>query len=351
MRKAFEYLLIGQGLAGTSLAVHLQDLGASVAVMDDGRDQSSSRVAAGLYNPVTGRKMVKTWMADLLFPYLVDYYKRMEKLTGKEFLHERPIYRPFISVEEQNEWMGKSASPEFASFVEDVYQKKNIAGVQDPFGGVLLKQSGFLNIPAYLDAMQDYFRQQDTFIKETFRPEKLELTSEEAQYGEIRAKKVIFCEGTFGAANTFFGWLPFRPVKGELLEVSMDTTFPAIINRGVFVLEIRKGVFRTGSTYDNHHPDWLPSDKGRAQILEKLEQLLDNRPEVLRHYAGVRPATADRRPIAGWHPEHRTIGLFNGLGTKGVTLSPWFGKHLAGHFHEEKPLLGDVNISRYFSLY
>lgn len=351
MKKACEYLLIGQGLAGTSLGIHLMEAGADVLIMEDQRAESSSRVAAGLYNPVTGRKMVKTWMADTLFPYLENFYQRMESLTGQKFLHQRPIYRPFVSVEEQNEWMGKSASADFKDLVSRVATGPYLDHVNDPYGGILLEKAGFLDIPAYLDAMVAWFSSQHRLVSGTFSPDALHIRKEGVNIGEIEAKKIVFCDGTFAAGHTFFNWLPFRPVKGELLEVSLPVHFPAIVNRGVFVLELEDGLFRVGSTYNNREPDWQPSADGREYLLEKLSALVPVPAEVKRHYAGVRPATADRRPILGFHPEHETIALFNGLGTKGVSLSPWFGKHLSEHFLSGKPLLDEVNISRYFSLY
>ncbi len=351
MEKACDYLLIGQGLAGTSLAVHLLELGADVRIMDDRRRESSSRVAAGLYNPVTGRKMVKTWMADSLFPYLEEYYRHTERMTKASFLHSRPIYRPFLSVEEQNEWMGKSASADFEPYVAKVHTTSFLSGIEDPFGGVLLRQCGYLDIPAYLDAMGDWFDQQGILIRETLKPEDLVFEDGWIRTGSLRARKIIFCDGTSAVSNTFFNWLPFRPVKGELLEVSLDAELPVIVNRGVFVLQVAPGSYRVGSTYNNRDTDWQPTQDGKAYLLDKLNSLVHGTPQVISHYAGVRPATADRRPVMGMHPDHETIGLFNGLGTKGVSLSPWFGKHLSAHLVYEKPLSGDVNISRYFSLY
>ncbi len=351
MKKACEYLLIGQGLAGSSLAMHLLDRGASVLMLDDQRPESSSRVAAGLFNPVTGRNMVKTWMADSLFPYLKTFYCRMEGLTGASFLHQKPIYRPFVSIEEQNEWMGKSADSDFQPYLDSVRKENFMEGVHDPYGGILLKESGYLDIPVYLEAMAQMFREQGILYKETLENASVELSEDSVTMAGITAKKIIFCDGTSAVSNTFFDWLPFRPVKGEIIEVAMDARFPAIVNRGVFVVTLEEGVFRVGSTYNNRELDWEPSEEGQSYLINRLSQLVEATPRIIRHYAGIRPATADRRPIIGLHPEYETIGLFNGLGTKGVSLAPWFGKHLAAYLTDGNALLEDVNISRYFSLY
>ena len=93
-------------MAGSALAVQLLLRNKKVLVFDQPIDNNSSNIAAGLFNPVTGRKMGKTWLADELFPYLERFYKQVEKITQTRFFHNIPIYRPFLSVAEQNEWMG-----------------------------------------------------------------------------------------------------------------------------------------------------------------------------------------------------------------------------------------------------
>ncbi len=66
MVNKFNYIIVGQGLAGSLLAHSLRKAGKSVLIVDSFKPNSSSRVAAGLINPVTGRRMVKTWQADTL---------------------------------------------------------------------------------------------------------------------------------------------------------------------------------------------------------------------------------------------------------------------------------------------
>jgi len=53
-------LIIGQGIAGTMVAQTLEKAGKSFLILEDDHAHSSSIVAAGTINPVTGRKYVKT---------------------------------------------------------------------------------------------------------------------------------------------------------------------------------------------------------------------------------------------------------------------------------------------------
>ena len=347
----YDYIVVGQGLAGTALAYSLYKAGAKVCIVQDSEGESSSSVAAGLYNPVTGRKMVKTWKADILFPELRRFYREAEQACGADFLNELPIYRPFVSIEEQNEWMGKSALDEYKDYIRDIRTGSGTTWTNDPYGGVLLNNSGFLDIPKYLSAMKDFFHAEMTYIESRVDYDTIEADSSGVSWKGLKASGLIFCEGTHVVNNPFFSWLPFRPVKGEVIDIQMKVETSEIINRHVFVLPLPGGTFRVGSTYDNNDRSWQPTAEGRAKIEEQLGKLISAPYRVIGHRAGVRPATADRRPILGRHPEHETIFLFNGLGTKGVSLSPAFAAQLTNLLMKQNEPDKEVNISRYFSLY
>jgi len=96
-----DILIVGQGLAGSLLALELEKREKNVMILDNNPIVSSSKVAAGLYNPITGRKMAKTWLADELFPNLSKYYQDLEKKRNTRFNFTKTIYVPFIIIEKQ----------------------------------------------------------------------------------------------------------------------------------------------------------------------------------------------------------------------------------------------------------
>jgi len=116
--RKIDYLIVGQGLAGTCLALQLIKRKKSVLVFDEPEKNRASSVAAGLFNPVTGKMMTKTWKADKLFPYLHSFYSEAEELLKSKFYYPFPLYRPFISAEEQNEWMGKSTEAGMMEYID-----------------------------------------------------------------------------------------------------------------------------------------------------------------------------------------------------------------------------------------
>jgi glycine/D-amino acid oxidase-like deaminating enzyme len=69
--------------------------------------------------------------------------------------------------------------------------------------------------------------------------------------------------------------------------------------------------------------------------------------EIIKHEAGIRPTVNDRRPILGIHPEHPRLAVFNGLGTKGVMLAPYFANQLIDHLEKEQTIDPEVDLSRF----
>ncbi len=343
-----DFLIIGQGLAGSALAYRLIQEGKKVVLLDQPARNQSSQVAAGLFNPVTGRKMVKTWKGELLFPVIAPFYQELEEVTGKKFLTLQPIYRPFLSIEEQNEWMGHSSDPAIQPFVQKIEIESQHANLKDPFGGVMLQLSGWLDIPTFLEGMATYFG--NRLFEEEFKEEKLVQESEGSwSYGQIKAKALIYCNGLGAMRSRFFSFLPFAPVKGEILELKQDFSPPYIVNRGVFRVPLANGNFRVGSTYTWHDLELGPTATAQKELLDKLTEVVRVPvQEVCVHKVGIRPATKDRKPFLGKHPEAQSVYIFNGFGAKGVSLVPYFSAVMRDFLLEDQPLPEEVSISRYF---
>ena len=351
-RQNIDFLLIGQGLAGSVLAQHLLEHGCSVQLINTTQHRpAASPAAAGLYNPITGRKMVKTWRADELFPYLESFYARWQQQLNTQFLYPKPIYRPFVSKEEQNDWAVQADNIAFAPYVQKVAFRSTYGQVvHDPQGGLLLRQCGYVDVPALLSVYRGFLQARKLYQEDVFDPQQLTIHSDHIVYGPWKARKLIFCDGASGHQNPFFGWLPFRPVKGEMLSVRTQEELPVIVNRGVFVIPQGK-YCKVGSTYDHHDLSDTPTAKGRQTLTHKLDQLLKDSYEIIDHWAGVRPATHDRLPFIGLHPKHEPLAIFNGFGTKGVSLAPYFAQHFVHCLLKNQPIDEAVDIRRCYHIY
>ncbi len=330
-------------------------------VIDEPGNNESSRVAAGLYNPITGRKMVKTWQADVLFPLLKSVYRQIEKSTSKNFLYEKAIYRPFFDVAEQNEWQGRSAETAWQPYVQEVLSRpQQPEYLHNPYGGIMVGNSGWVDISTMLDAWSQQLHQGGEFKDEVFEEDKLEISDTKVQYKNIEAKAVVYANGRQAADSQYWNWLPFSPVKGEVLTIETEAHFKYIPNRGIFMapaasgsqnFDSGKNYYRVGSTYHHNNLVLEPTERGKTELIEKLSALFCGEYKIVDHEAGIRPATKDRRPFVGQHPAHKTLYILNGLGTKGVSLAPYCATALLDNILYQSDIQAEINISRYFSLY
>ena len=346
MEKEVDYIIVGQGLAGSVLSFVLLKEGKTVHVIDSMQQNTSSRVAAGLYNPITGRKMVKTWNADKLFPLIEPFYAEMEEWGQARFLYPIGIFRPFLDNKELNEWQAKVSEPAFSAFVKNIYAGNRFEHTVNEFGGLDLQPSGYLDIPVLLKSVNGLLRSQKMFLEGQFHEGELKFLDNTVSYRGIKARKIVFCTGV--NTTSFFDWLPLRPVKGEILEIEAPIKIETIINRGVFIVPKPKGRFKVGSTYNKDDLTTDVTERGIKYLKDKLGALLRTDYKIVQGVAGLRPATADRRPFIGFHPDKPEIGLLNGFGTKGVSLLPYYANQFYKHAEFGEELDKEVNISRYF---
>lgn len=344
-----DFLIVGQGLAGSVVALTLLNKGYEIHVINNFEPHSSSMVAAGIFNPVTGKQMKKTWNADRLFPKLHDFYRHAELVMGKSFFHPMEIYRPFLSVQEQNDWMAKSSEEGYGNYIKKVSGHSLFKSyVYDEYGGILLKGSGYLDVVNFLGATKAFLETKRVYENAVYDESELIINEDSISYKDITAKKIIYCNGNDASNSKYFGWLPFRPVKGEILLLKNHIPLNKIFNRGVFVVPVESGLCKVGATYDWRNLNTAPSDDARKELLDKLNKLSPLSFEIKDQIAGIRPATKDRKPFIGIHPRYKPLCIFNGLGTKGVSLAPYYAEEFLNFLERNEELHPEVNIIRYF---
>ncbi len=69
-----DFIIVGQGLCGTLLSRRLMAAGKTVMAIDNGSPTAAGRVAGGIINPVTGKRLVRTWLIEELLPFAKAEY-------------------------------------------------------------------------------------------------------------------------------------------------------------------------------------------------------------------------------------------------------------------------------------
>jgi len=343
-----DYIIVGQGLAGSVLAYTLMQQGQKVLVIDEEAKTSSSIVAAGLCNPVVFKRLTKSWMIDEVLPLAKEFYLNQEGLLNDQFYFDIPLYKLFVDEKEQQFWKQKSNEPHLFDWIDNKVEFPFDANhLIYPFGAAKTLQSGFLKTESWLNSFKNYLKIHGAYLNSKFDHSKIELKENGVEWEGHHAKKIIFCEGYQTTKNPYFDWLPFKLTKGEVLTVKFkNLVLDKAINKGAFVLPY-EGNYKLGATYNWDELDEVTTEAGKEQLLKRAARFINDDIEIIDHKAGVRPTVSDRRPLLGVHPEHDQLLVFNGLGTKGVMLAPYFANKMARFTLKDEPLPEEVNISRF----
>lgn len=349
-QKKETYLIVGQGVAGTLLTYFLLKVGQNVIVIDNYHENAASKAAAGIINPITGRHYVKSWKIDELLPFAKQTYQNLEQLLQIQFYTERNVIRTFTNVKEENDWLTHSIEPSYQQYIADRADIGNYKNKTIPaFGYGEVLQGAQVHLPVLIENYRNYLQQENRLIEEIFDFEQLVIQESGIRYKSITADKIIFCEGIKAKSNPYFNYLPFHGDKGEALIVHIPNAhFEKILKQHIFIVPLGKGdLYWIGATNHRHFENDLPSEIGKNYLIKHLQILLQVPFEVIDHLAAVRPTVRDRRPFLGLHPQFPQLGIFNGLGTKGASLAPFFAHHFMQFLCSLHPLDKEVDIERF----
>ena len=344
-----DFIIVGQGIAGSVLALSLVKEGYTVLVIDSPKLSTSSRVAAGIWNPIVFKRLTKSWLADDLIPELQSFYGFWQKELNTTLIHQRHIIKAFGEEQEKNLWIKKSnEGNEFLDkeayenlLIDENYTVKSYSKVL---------QAGNLDVAHFIDSTKTYLENNQSYREEIFDYNKLNVTENEVIYNSLSANNIIFCDGHLITKNPYFNWIPMKPAKGDVLTIECKALklTQDIFNKGFFIMPLGNHLYKVGATYEWNELNDTPTEKGKDELLKKLNTVITSPYKIVSHDAGVRPSVIDRRLVVGKHPELKNIYVFNGLGTKAVMLAPYFAKQLVNHIKSQTSIDLEVNPNRFY---
>lgn len=337
-------LIVGQGIAGAVLAWTLQRRGVVVHVADADFPHRSSSIAAGIINPVTGKRYVKTWRYDDFFPVAKSVYQTMEARWGVPIWHDQTILRLLETPQETNDWSARLAAPDYA----DLLGERRDAG---PWTDMLLpsisvgeiRGAARVDFSKLMQAFQAEARAAGLFLAQKITPDAAVRMADDYDC-------IVFCEGYRGSENPFFPNLPWQLAKGEAMLLRLKHTHAAqaleMVKKTLLLAPLGNDLFWAGASYNWTFEDDGATNSEQNFLEERLAAMLRAPYEVVQRMGAVRPTVRDRRPLLGASPIHANLFIFNGLGTKGALLAPYWAAHLADHLLEGMPLDRAVDIQR-----
>ncbi|MGY5850779.1 NAD(P)/FAD-dependent oxidoreductase [Salegentibacter sp. F14] len=346
-----DYLVVGLGLSGISVCERLEENGHSYRVFEGGT-QRASLVAAGLINPIVLKRFTLAWNAYQQLDLAIPFYKRIEEKLRVKLFYNIPIFRRFNSVEEQNNWFSAADKPGLADFLNTDLRSKLNPCIKSDYGFGEVLHTGTVNTELMISEYGNYLKNQGKICFENFDYGRLKISDHQVEYKGLIASKIIFCEGFGLKNNPFFKYLPLTGNKGEYITIySEELQLKEIVKASVFIIPIGNNLYRVGATYNNrdHSPD--PSLEAREELTHKLSTIISCKFDVVDQVAGIRPASKDRRPLAGQHPEHKNIFCCNGFGSRGMLIAPMLSQELIKLIETGKPLSPEVELGRFTKKY
>jgi len=345
-----DFLIIGQGLAGSLLAWELIQRGCKVVIIDNGR-QNASQVAAGLINPVTGMRFVKSADVDTLLPCAKHYYSELADFFQQTFYIEKPMLRLIRSDSELINAGKRLASPDYQAYLGDIQPPgKAINHLTTAFGFLEQKQTGYLLTRPLLSCLKAFFIATDSYRQADFDYRDIQLQPS-LRWQDIAPKQIIFCEGYQATQSPWFSCLPFQPVKGEILTLEHQAELPdKILNYGNWLIPLNARQVRIGASFDRKNLNTQATEQGKNDLLNALSHISPGLTHaiLIDHQANVRPCTLDKHPFIGWHPKHKRLAIFNGFGAKGSLQIPWHSQRFADALLNDSPLPHSCNIQRHY---
>ncbi|PCJ65539.1 MAG: hypothetical protein COA58_09005 [Bacteroidetes bacterium] len=341
MSERVDFLIVGGGICGRLIQLELEKRGKSTLVVDDRKANQCSIVAAGLANPLVGKFFTIGWRSKEFFGGLYNHYQSLENRLDSSFFRPSAMKRVISTPGEQNIWLSKAHQEKYVGFCS--FANEEIEGLNTSYGLLEVVQGGQLNAKVFLNACMEKLPTSD----ELFDYNKLNI--DEGNYGHLNYDHIIFCEGYKLADNPWFNnFVHLIPTKGEILEIETALEPKGdIYLGGVFIQHVEGEVWRVGATYDQNNTSTNPTEMMREDLVKKLEKTLLLPYKIVAHYCGTRPASEDRKPIVGSHPKHRNMHIFNGMGSKAVSLAPLLAKELSDNILEGIPLEGEIDVKRF----
>lgn len=340
-------IIVGQGICGTFLSWNLKKAGQKVLVIDTSNPFSSTKLASGVINPVTGRRIVRTWEIEKLLPFALTNYSSLGNELGIDLIRQCNILDFHPTPQMELAFRERSlVETEYLREPENADHWKQYFNY--PFGIGEINPCLLIDLNAMLAAWRKQLLLENALIEMKFTFQDFSVTKDQVQFQGITAKQIIFCEGTGDVENPYFHLLPFARNKGEVIIASIpDLSRKNIYKQGINLVPWKDDLWWIGSTYEWKFNDLATTDAFLQKTKLQLNHWLKLPYEILDHYASERPATIERRPFIGFHPIHQNIGLFNGMGTKGCSLAPYFAAQFAASILNNVPLDPLIDISRF----
>jgi len=334
-----EVAVLGGGLIGCAVARELARAGVRVALFERGRIGSESSAAAagllGVQGEMDDEVMLRLGLASrALFPDLLEAL-RVESGVAIEFWRAGTLCVSFTPSEEatlnaRRAWQTASGAPSESLNARQI-RSLEPAVSRRVRSGALLPLDGRLDNVALTQAYARAAAAAGCELREG-----QEVKSVIAEHGRIAgiatAAGRVACDAVVNAMGAWAGRLrgptplPVRPVRGQMAVVQAPRPpfRHAVYSARGYAVARRDGRVLLGSTREAAGFDKRVTAGGVATILRHALELSPGLAALplVATWAGLRPGSADGRPIIGFDPGVQGYLVAAGHYRNGVLLAP-----------------------------
>jgi len=342
--KNYDYLIVGQGIAGSFFAFELIKNNKSFLIIDEDF-QKASNLSAGIFNPVVLKRFVPIWNAHNQVNQLINKIQEIEIFLKVKLLYQENVLRIFHDEEEFKTWKKKAQTIELSSFLDEELKQDDT--VNSPFGLGKVKLSGRIDVPNMIEKFKSYFKNNELILNEKFEYESLTILENKIEYKNFSFDKVVFCEGFQVKNNPFFNHIPILTDKGEQLKVKLSENIGDFLYKKKHFLFHQNEFSYLGGTYNPKDLEPNTTDSARLELINDLNEMVNSDYEIMEQNWGFRPVSKDRRPILGRHLNYNNLFILNGLGTRGTLIGATYAVKLYEFIELNIPLETEVNVQRF----
>lgn len=342
-----QYLIIGQGIAGTLLSYAFWKQGRSFLVIDEPPPTPAASVVAGaVINPVNVNRWTMVAGQQQYIPAALETYRSMEETLGFSLIEALPLL--VFHKDETMQQLFSAQQLVYPQYIQHPAPGEIKLARQFFSSGYIGKVEPVWKVHAtkLLSGWSDFLKHKGWLIRERFDLSACTISPQMICYQDIQSESVIFCEGAAAAYNPLFKHLPFTKNRGDALLLSIPG-LPAqyIYHSGTRLVPVANELFWCGGNYRWQFADLLPDQDWRMQTESALRQWLRLPFKVADHLVAERPTTAGQQFFTGIHPALSSVAIFNGLGTKGFFCGPALAIDLSRELAQPGSLPGKGTIS------
>ncbi len=358
----YNYVILGAGLAGLSLADALLEHTSRTLILDTrGIAAGASGTPVGMINPATGRRGKKVWHVEEALPAIHTSLQAASEYGDTPFFVRCGILRPALDRDmagEMHKRFQKSRwPPGWCYWMTEKEIKAFHPGIQCVDGGLWLPPGMAVRVPAYLSALAHKVKAQGATIavrpSYTYHRYRSAYWKIKTDRGEtIKARKLVFASGAGILNEPIWSFLPLNSVKGQIAQFKVDPhlDFKYSISAKGYLAHVDQHRLTVGSTYEHDFKDGKPDREGLDRLTEKAVTILpelSGKISLHKQWAGFRVSAEDHKPVLGEHPTLPNTYLFTGLGSKGLLHGRYLGEKFARYLNKGISLPQEIAISRF----